>query len=264
MKKLIIVAIAIVASMGTMAAWGRHGHEVVIAVAQRHLTEKTKKNIEKFIDYDLKKDAVWMDIHRNDKPIDYSDGWHSFYYDKDFKYNPNITRKMAKGDVFRALTLVDATFHDKGYERHCDSIVVFHLRSLIHFVGDMHCPVHTHTDGFSSKYGKCKLNGKTYKSFHTVYDAIPKLIWGSELTADQIAEKLDNAKRKEIKKIVSGTIYDWMTGIARMNRVVYDWHAGEPTVLREDTVELSTELINTQLRNAGYRLAYLLNLYFGE
>jgi hypothetical protein len=26
----------------------------------------------------------------------------------------------------------------------------------------------------------------------------------------------------------------------------------------------SHDLVNTQLRNAGYRLAYLLNLYFGE
>ncbi len=35
-------------------------------------------------------------------------------------------------------------------------------------------------------------------------------------------------------------------------------------ILREDTVEISKNLVNLQMRNAGYRLAYLLNKYFGK
>ena len=35
-------------------------------------------------------------------------------------------------------------------------------------------------------------------------------------------------------------------------------------ILREDTVEISKNLVNLQMRNAGYRLAYLLNQYFGK
>lgn len=263
MKRIALMTAFICIFAADALAWGCLGHEVVIAVAQRHLTEKTKKNIAKFIDYDLKKDAVWMDEHRHDEPIAYSTTWHTSYFDKDFNYTPNVTRKIATGDVFRALTLAEATFRNNGYKRHCDSVVVFHLRSLIHFVGDMHCPSHTYYDGLSAKWGEVGLNGKTYCSFHVVYDAMPSLIWG-KMSADEIAAQIDNASKREIKKIVSGDLYEWLSKAARMNRVIYDWNPDCPAVLRDDTVNLSVDLVNTQMRNAGYQLAYLLNLYFGD
>ena len=263
MKRLILVLLVCMFAADSFA-WGPLGHKVVIAVAQRHLTEKTKKNIEKFIDYDLKKDAVWMDVHRHYKHIAYTNTWHTSFFDKDFNYNPNITKKMSTGDVFRALTLAEATFRNNGYKQHSDSVVVFHIRSLIHFVGDAQCPSHTYYDGLTSKWGKIQLNGRTFKSFHTLYDAIPSLIWGKDMTPDEIAAQIDNASKREIKKIVAGDFYDWLSSAARMNRVIYDWNPDCPEVLRDDTVQLSTELVSTQLRDAGYRLAYLLNLYFGN
>ena len=66
MKRIVLLAVLAFAIMTDLAAWGSLGHEVVIAVAQRYLTEQTKKNIAEFIPYDLKEDAVWMDIHRDD------------------------------------------------------------------------------------------------------------------------------------------------------------------------------------------------------
>jgi hypothetical protein len=44
-----------------------------------------------------------------------------------------------------------------------------------------------------------------------------------------------------------------LTDVARMNAVIFEIDHTQ-----------SQDLVNTQLRNAGYRLAYLLNLYFGE
>ena len=52
--------------------WGGVGHRVIVEIAQRNLTEKAKANIAKYMDYDLKKEAVWMDIHRHDEPIAYT------------------------------------------------------------------------------------------------------------------------------------------------------------------------------------------------
>ena len=58
MKKLGFIFLLSIASMLELAAWSRLGHEVAVAVAQRHLTEKTKANIAKYIDYDLKEESV--------------------------------------------------------------------------------------------------------------------------------------------------------------------------------------------------------------
>lgn len=59
-------------------------------------------------------------------------------------------------------------------------------------------------------------------------------------------------------------MYDWLSEVARDNAIIYEWNPHGTTVLRDDTVELSEELVNMQLRNAGYRLAFMLNKYFGK
>jgi hypothetical protein len=109
MKKLIPVIIFIFMSFDSLFAWGILGHEVIVAVAQRHLTPTAKKNIGKYIAYDLKEDASWMDYHRNDKPISYTTHWHACFFDSEFNYSPLMHPAKARyGDVGRALQVVDA------------------------------------------------------------------------------------------------------------------------------------------------------------
>ena len=80
----------------------------------------------------------------------------------------------------------------------------------------------------------------------------------------EIAANLDNAKRGEIKRIQKGDLHEWAHEIGTMNAVIYKWNPHNTKVLNPNTVELSRNLVDIQLRNAGYRLAYLLNKYFGE
>ena len=94
-------------------------------------------------------------------------------------------------------------------------------------------------------------------------DKMPAFIWGDK-SADEIAALIDNASKKERKKIVSGDVYQWAEDIARKNIEIYTWNPAGVAQLNPDTVELSTSLVNRQMRDAGYRLAYLLNLYFGK
>ena len=90
MKKfLLLAATASVMFAQSAMAWGRLGHEVVIKVAERHLTEKAKANIAKYMPYDLKTDAVWMDHHRKDKEIAYTTAWHVYNVGADHNYDPN-------------------------------------------------------------------------------------------------------------------------------------------------------------------------------
>lgn len=159
MKRAIFTLFALILT-GTAFGWGTIGHKVVIAIAQRHLTEKTKANIAKYIDYDLKKDAVWMDKHRNDEPIAYTTHYHVFAADKNLRYDPNY-RLAEGGDVVYALAISEYNLAEQNYKQLTDSAVVFNLRMIIHFMGDMHCPVHTHIDGVKTIW-KCKLNGQEW------------------------------------------------------------------------------------------------------
>lgn len=259
MKRLLLI-ISALAICHSAFAWGRLGHEIVVAVAQRHLTEKTKANIAKYIAYDLKQDAVWMDHHRKDEPIAYTTHYHVFACDKNLRYDPNY--RLAKGsDVVYALNLSEYNLGKKNYINMTDSAVVFNLRMIIHFMGDMHCPVHTHIDGVPTTW-KCKLGKKEWEKFHPIYDKIPMMLYGKDADPDAVAAEIDCLKKGQIKGIVSGSIYDWATAAATKSAEIYQINPYGTYSLDPDTVEKSRAIVETQLRNAGYRLAAKLNEYF--
>lgn len=261
MRKILLTFLIVLLSVEVVAAWGSKGHQVVIAVAQRHLTEKTKQVISNYISYDLKEDAVWMDDYRRTEPIEFTTHWHTAYFDENNHYNPFYLRKTRTGDLVRALDLVENALGNGRYKHLSDEAVVFSIRMLLHFVGDCHCPTHTNIPLTSAKW-LCSINGREM-TFHSVYDKMPAFVWG-KTPVDEIAAQIDNASRRERKQLVKGDIVDWLNEIVKDNVVIYEWNLPETKVLREDTVELSADLVNMQMRNAGYRLAYLLNKYFGE
>ncbi|MBQ9137734.1 MAG: S1/P1 nuclease [Alistipes sp.] len=260
MKRLTLTLIALAVSLSTFA-WGRLGHEIVIAVAQRHLTEKAKANIAKYIDYDLKKDAVWMDTHRRDKEIAYTTHYHVLACDKNLRYDPNYRLEM--GDLVLALRTAEYNLGEGNYRNMTDSAVVFNIRMLIHFMGDMHCPVHAHVDGVKTIW-KCRLNGKEWERFHPIYDKIPMMLYGKDADPDSIAAQIDNLKAKAIKKVTKGDLYRAANEAIKGSVAIYDINPYGTYNLADDTVERSRPIIDRQLRDAGYRLAAKLNEYFNH
>lgn len=259
MKRVFIVlAVVVLAGIESASAWGRLGHEVIIEVAKRHLTENTKKNIAKYISYDITKDAVYMDIHRDDKEIAYTTAWH--VYNTDEKHDYDMNPRLSKGDAILAMKIVEHNLTKQ--ERLTDSAMVMNIRCLLHFAGDMHCPTHSYIPG-PRCFWPCELNGVEYKEFHKVYDIMPALLHPN-MTNVEIAALLDNASKKEIKRIQKGNLHEWVHDIGSKNYIIYEWNPHNTPVLNPKTVELSRELIDIQLRNAGYRLAFLLNKYFGK
>ncbi|MBR2962379.1 MAG: S1/P1 nuclease [Alistipes sp.] len=259
MKKILTLVTLILLFTQSVFAWGRLGHTTIVEIAKNHLTEKAKANIAKYMPYDLKKDALWMDYHRKDKEIAYTTSWHVYNVDENGEYDPNP--RLYKGDAIFALKT--AEYNLAHYERLTDSAVVMNLRMALHFVGDMHCPTHSYVPG-PRCFWPCKLNGKKIKTFHGLYDGIPERLYGKKSTPEEVAAKLDNCKKGEIKRIQRGTLYDWARDCGTRNRVIYDINPHNTVDLDPQTVEKSSDLIDIQIRNAGYRLAAFLNRYFDK
>ena len=253
----IVITTAII-GIGNLFAWGRVGHEIIIEVAKRHITEKTKANIAKYMPYDITKDAVWMDTHRHDKPIAYTTSWHVYNVDEQFEYDMNP--RIHKGDVIHAMKVADHNL--SKLERLTDSAIVMNIRCLIHFAGDMHCPTHSEVPG-PRTFWPCEYNGKRCKSFHSFYDHLPDMLYPNRPSAD-VAAEIDNASNGEIKRIQKGTLHEWARENAKKNAIIYKWNPHNTAILAPNTAELSHELVDLQMRNAGYRLAYLLNKYFNN
>lgn len=199
MKKflLMILALAGLAQQSALA-WGRYGHQIVVALAQRHISETTKCNIAQYFDYNLQQDATWMDAHRNDAPIAYTTSWHVYNVNENHEYDPNP--RLHKGDAVYALQIAD--YNLSHYKELTDSAVVMNVRMLIHFAGDMHCPVHSYFPG-PRNFWECTL-GEYKGTMHSVYDKIPE--WLYEGTPDEVAERLDCSSRREIRKIQKGCV----------------------------------------------------------
>ena len=257
MKRLFIVAVFAIFTFSNNAfAWGKLGHEVIIEVAKRHITEQTKQNVAKYLPYDITNDAVYMDIHRNDKPIGYTTAWHVYNIDEQHEYDMNP--RLRKGDAILAMKIVEHNLTKQ--ERLTDSAIVMNIRCLLHFAGDMHCPTHSYVPG-PRCFWPCELNGKKFYAFHGVYDYMPAMLHPNK-SCVEIAAKIDNASKGEIKKIQKGSLHEWVKDIGSRNAVIYEWNPHNTAVLNPNTVELSRDLVNLEMRNAGYRLAHLLNRYF--
>lgn len=258
MKKFAICSLILLAAASRLSAWGPLGHETVIAIAQRHISEKTKANIAKYFDYDIKKDAVWMDKHRRDEDIAYTTAWHVYNTDKQDRYDPNP--RVTKGDCVSALYL--AEYNLRHYKELSDSAVVMNVRMLIHFVGDLHCPVHPYI-GYQRNFWECSLNGEKLKSFHALYDAIPNRMWPG-MKADEIAAQLDDCGACKRHRIAKGNFCDWAKATSERCRAIYEINAPDTVELDPDTVEKSRGIVSLQIKDAGYRLARLLDEYFGK
>ena len=259
MRKSICALVALLfAGICEVSAWGKLGHEVIIEVAKRHITEQTKQNIAKYISYDITKDAVYMDIHRNDEEIAYTTAWH--VYNTDEKHEYDMNPRLDKGDVLLAMKVTDHNL--SKLERLTDSAVVMNIRWLIHFAGDMHCPSHSYLPGPRLKWA-CECNGVKFDSFHTAWDEMPSLVHPNKSCVD-VAAEIDTASKREIKSIQSGTILEWAKEIAMKNKDIFKWNKPYTVILDPKTPEYHREHINLQMQYAGYRLAYLLNRYFGK
>lgn len=263
-KFRITLLCAILALTSTYSgAWSLQGHKIVVAIAQRHLTERTKANISAIMSYDMKNDAGWMDSHRKDPEFKGADLLHSFAVDSSFNYDPNA--RIRKGDICKGLFIAD--YNLKRHQCLSDSIKLLSLRMIIHFVGDLNCPVHCAAPEYKMA-GDWYFEGKKRGNFHNIYDRMPNVLFKGR-SADEAAALLDRGiSKKQINEWTSGSFTDWMSASAHAARLIYDINPVSPEhgdkILAPDTYERSQKLIEERLLAAGYQLAMLLNLYFDK
>ena len=194
-KSLLLLGGALVLFSNSAFGWGKMGHDAIAYIAECNLTPKAKKTIEKILGHSIVYYATWMDEWRAEPGYEHTSAWHTASVDKNLVYAPR-----PKGDVIFALE--DAIAKLQDYKQQDDSTVVMSLRCIIHFVGDMHCPVHV-------KYADQKsynvyLNGDKC-SYHNVWD--DQIIsrshrWGYL----EYAHQLDRCTKQQIKTITAGTL----------------------------------------------------------
>src|SRR5229473_8125129 len=229
-------AIALVALFGATPidrahAWGQEGHSIVAELAERRLDLETLRKVRLLLGgVSMASVANWADDYRASHPD--SAGWH--FVDIPFDqtaYDPSRDCKPEKGDcIIHAITRfrVDVTDCSKSLAERGDA-----MKFLIHFVGDIHQPLHVETrfsaDGTDDQGGNkvivtffdqpnVKLHAlwDTGLIMHTVFN------WGAYVTRLQTGW----LNGRDISSLDGGTPIDWAVEAHKFAQdVAYDVQA---------------------------------------
>lgn len=267
MKKIatIVLSLVMVMNITNMFSWGPTGHDVIAAIAERHLTKKTRKEINRLLEgRSIVYYSSWMDSIQN-SPY-WEDGynqtktWHYANVDEGHTYQ--TMPKNENGDVVVAIeTLSDKLTND--YNNLTDSMKVDYVKMIVHMVGDMHCPMHS---GRLSDLGGNRMKVKWFgrqTNLHSVWDS--KIVESARnWSYTEWTDQLDRTSAEYKSTIMDGTPEEWFIETVGCAAHVYEYveALGENPNLSYQFVFDFSPMLEEQLLKGGYRLASVLNSIF--
>jgi hypothetical protein len=235
--------------------WGQNGHRVTGEIAENHLKKRAKKKIDKLLKgQSLAFVSTYADEIKSDSAYRTYYPWHYINMDLDQSYAE--ASKNPKGDLVTGITKCievlkdgESSFEDKS----------FHLKMLVHFVGDLHQPMHIgQKEDKGGNSVKVQWFGKG-TNLHAVWDT--KMIEYWNMSYLELAESAEYLSKKQIKAIEVGTLADWVDEIHEVTRKVYkSAEVGENLRYRYSYEHFDT--VREQLQRGGIRLAKILNDIF--
>ena len=275
-------------------AWGDEGHEIIATIAHARLTKATRAAVDALLaaDHDTltAPDFVsratwadrWRDADRDTTRVQYeaTHRWHFVDIELDggtldaaCNHHPPLPPGVAasKGPphdcVVDKIEQFNAELRSSATPQ---AEKVLALKFLIHFVGDLHQPLHAsdHHDGGGNAVPVLHGNIKAPDNLHTYWDR--QLVQQLGRDPKTVAQALDKSiTATQARAWRKGRSADWATeSSAQAKTVAYDF-SGESTapdehgdkVLELDAVydQRALPVVREQLARAGVRLAWMLN-----
>ena len=292
----VVAAFAVAAAPVHVLAWGYVGHKVVAAVAWQYMTPAAREHVQALLAQDMDtltptdfvSRATWADAYRNGHKE--TSAWH--YIDIPYAAadslehalaaepaqcpHPTLPGQSAALGAPEADCIVDKIRQFEAELRDPATPVaeqILALKFLMHFVGDVHQPLHAIDD--DDKGGNCVWisTGDKPQRLHAYWDTGAVL----RLLGDRTAEAYATDEKAEIDKTnliaqAGGDPAQWAAESAVLARS-YTYNLGVqtlPTCATENTaapIDVSHTLdpkpiVRNRLDLAGVRLAYVLNDIF--
>ena len=229
-------------------AWGNQGHQVVALIAQAQLTPKARTEVDRLLAQEpgetLASISTWADEHRNQTTA----GWHYVNFPRDAcQYVPERDcpdGNCVVGAIQRHLEVLASTGPD---DKRLSA-----LKYLVHFVGDVHQPLHA---GYLDDKGGNMYQLQAFKrgsNLHAVWDT--GLIKNLNQSSDGLAERLSKGSAATVASNLS-------PGVAAEEscRIVASDGYYPARKLGQDYVDRFTPVAEQRIRIAGDRLAGILN-----
>jgi len=241
-------------------AWGAEGHRIVAQIAAHELNAHAKAQVETLLGGDSMADvSTWADtikFHRHE-----TSPWH--YVDIEIESRGyDAARDCPTGDcVVAQIERDERILADRSL---ATPVRAEALKFLIHFVGDLHQPLHC-ADNHDRGGNEVKvILGRHSTNLHAVWDNDVVKALGRD--PDTVAAKLEGqVSSQQSAQWQRGSVADWASGsfqIAR--REIYGHLNGTgstdaPIILSRDYARAQNAVVSEQLEKAGVRLASILN-----
>lgn len=235
--------------------WGKNGHRATGKIAEKHLTRKAKRSIDKILKgQSLAFVSTYADEIKSDKKYNKYYSWHYINMDLDQTYEQ--AEKNPKGDLVTGINTCIKILNDKNSS---DDEKNFHLKMLVHFMGDLHQPMHI---GRKEDKGGNSIQVEWFgkgSNLHRVWDT--NMIDDWEMSYIELADNADDLSKIQIETIEKGTLIDWVNEVHVVTNEVYNSvEKGENLRYKYSYNHFGT--VRTQLQKGGIRLAKVLNDIF--
>ena len=260
-RRLGLLAVMVAASLaagGAAGAWGRKGHAVVALIAEEHLTPKTRAAVDALLASEGSDSMVavasWADFERRDSPT--PTPFHSATLPGNHRPYDGSRKMCHKNNCIIAAVQHDVeVLRDPGAAE-ADKVVA--LKYLIHFVGDMHQPMHV------TRAGRGQLvtfHGETV-TLHTVWDR--DVVTARSDKVGAIVRRVEKTARPENAGDIDPVHWAEEGRDITRDRILVRALADpeKVTVLPDDYAVENWPIARDQLMLAGLRLANTLNSIF--
>jgi hypothetical protein len=283
----VVVMFASLSLSSNVLAWGDEGHEIIGLIADHYLDPAVKQKVEMLLagdtthltgGTDIAHEATWADKYRdmNNRQLHYTQtrDWHF------------VDIEIEGGDFdtacFNHPALPAGTLASQGIPQEwvVDKVSEFvdelklqttstderrmALQFLLHFVGDLHQPLHASDDHDRGANNKtAKASGIAKNNLHHDWDTefVKKLGTDPTTVANGLIAKITTSKQKMWSK---GTPKEWAVESNAIAKAKAYGPLATPDangvyVLSASYVTNATKATATQLSRAGVRLANVLN-----
>lgn len=288
------VSLIIVAFAAPASAWWGNGHMLTAAIAQQELQERAPEVFDKANHILEQLETKYENAHpfvesatfpdkfkyhgfedlAKESPVNVHGPWH-FYDQPYFKGMDPKKVTIPKENVVDAIKQLRPLIS----EGNADKLTSYQLRCLIHFLGDIHQPLHA-TDMYSDEFPNGDRGGNSYKlkshdhinELHALWDSVVDKFgedWDEPLNDDDWKTIMDNATRiRNVNPrgrlfLTSTDPMDWANeSYALSKQFVYSTPEHEwPT---DQYINLGQRIAEQRLAYGGYRLADILMNLWGK
>jgi hypothetical protein len=242
-----------------LISWGKVGHQAIGYIAAAHLTPKTAAAIKDLLGNETLADvSTYADEIRPDSFFQYTAPWHYIDVppDENFAQFQVSVYTQTTPNVYIALNHWERALANPKSSK---AIKIFALKMIVHFVGDLHQPLHVaRDDDKGGNLTKVLFEGDS-TNLHWVWDT--KMIEHKTLSALDLAKEWDFATPEDIRIWQADPLIGWLYESNHICNHIYDEHPAGKN-LGQEYYDQHIELVRQRIDQAGIRLAGVLNQCF--